>query len=184
MPRPLFRGRQTSPLLSRKRGCGCYSRERSEKSSSRPISHVFLPSKPSTQNPAPNAHARHDPRMAIGTSGKPQKRRSRLVGCVSSGISIIRFRRLEGYSRSLRQATISRVCSIRSGMSSERITRHSETARCQAISVGGMRLHACTKGTLSPQNFSIRGRASVENPVERNLRRPACEPSYSGCRSR
>ena len=49
---------------------------------------------------------------------------------------------------------------------------------------GGMRLQACTKGTLSPQNFSISGRASVEKPVERNLRRPACELSYSGCRSR
>ena len=66
----------------------------------------------------------------------------------------------------------------------DRITLPSQTARCQSLSVAGLRLHASANGTLSPQNFSISGRASVENPVERNLRRPAYEPSYSGCRSR
>src|ERR1019366_5481080 len=50
-PRPLFRGRQVAPLLSRKRRCGGCARERSDKSSSRPISHSFLfPENPLSQS--------------------------------------------------------------------------------------------------------------------------------------
>jgi len=53
-----------------------------------------------------------------------------------------------------------------------------------AIGQGDDTVPASTKGTGPPQNFSMSGRAWLENPVERNFRRPSREPSYSGCRSR
>ena len=42
-------------------------------------------------------------------------------------------------------------------------------------------LYVCVKISFSPQNFSMSGSACASNPVDRNIRLPVCELSYSGC---